>query len=234
MLNGRVFVATSGFSRLSSSFAEPTIFGCFMSVSFILTLIKLNQKWRYNWVLQFFILAIILLTLSKLAMILLIVGFIVMSFDNKKYLKILILIILVFGLSILLLESLGLSAIFERLTEDTGHVDLLKHTLEEFKKINIFTGASIGSIPYGSWHRFVLSRVYESGYIGLIFVVGVCYLPIAFFKRKKITKFHKENKFIMTAAIFCTILGLNLYDYFIHLWPWLIIGSINSYKLASE
>lgn len=220
-----------GVSRVSSSFAEATIYGTYMSsvllASFLIDYSNKRSKILFR-TFQAISLTVMILTLSKLAILLFLIGVIIII--RKKIIKV-ILFLLILGVLLLsinkLLQFYNISFIAERLFEDTGHTDLLFEALNQLLKINFFLGNGIGSIPNSTTNLFLLSRVYETGLLGLIFALGVSFLPVIFFK----LRVEKNNlkKDVIISIIITVIIGLHLYDYFIYLWPWLIIGGLISF-----
>lgn len=232
LLEGRVFVAGDGFSRVSSTFAEPTIFGNFMcSVLLFSFLLKYNNKiiLLLLRIFQFFAFIILILSLTKLAILCFIVGMVFISRKEKIFRISLIFFLFLSFVIVNIISYYDMLFIFDRLFENTGHVEKLEESLAMMKDGNLIFGEGIGSIPFGSFHRFVLSRVYESGIIGLLFVLSVSYIPFAIFFQKKANKKSEETKNICLGVIVAVILGLHLYDFFIHLFPWIVIGAIMSF-----
>jgi len=230
-LAGRYFSAGSGITRISSTFAEPNIFGCYLASVFLFSLLfKINKKWIRSIfrIFQLSILIVIIFTLSKLAYLFLIIGLLYITRKNKKYIFTIIFIILLMIVIIVLLNYYKVSNILNRLTGDSGHYKIFVESLSEIQGINYFIGAGIGSIPYGSWHRFIISRIYESGMIGLIFAFAVSIIPINIMRLKVKNRYEKKIKNNFAGVMLSTIIGLNAYDYFIHLWPWIVIGIIMS------
>lgn len=234
LAEGRFFIVSGGegITRLSSTTAEPTIFACFLCSIFLLSLLLDPKKYFSMTALRLFqllVFVVLILTLSKLAYIELIIGILFISLKNKKYLLLLIpALLIVFFIGILAIHN-DMQFLFDRIFMDTGHYDLLLDSLEEMKKINPFLGEGIGSIPYGSWHRFVISRIYESGMIGLIFVFAVSIIPFKILLKKTVDYNSQKIKYICVGVLFALLFGLHSYDYFIHLFPWIVIGAIMSF-----
>src|SRR3989304_7048214 len=97
------------------------------------------------------------------------------------------------------------------------------------RRSNLILGMGIGSVPFGSFHRFVLSRIYETGIIGLVFTGFVTAMPFwLLFQRTTDSRARDINRVCvggMSAAVF----GLHAYDFFVHLWPWTVIGAMMSF-----
>ena len=229
LLEGRVFVAGGGFSRISSTFAEPVIFASFICTVLLFSFLLNSNNYFSIITIRFFqILAflIMILSISKLAIISFILGILIICIKGKLYRKYIFIFFLMGFLYVL--SEYDMLFIFDRLFIETGHYELLHDSLLEIKKINFIIGEGIGSVPYGSFHRFVLSRIYESGVYGLIFVYFVSILPFKILFQKIYNLNSRTIHNICIGVIFAVIFGLHVYDYFIHLFPWVVIGAIMS------
>lgn len=231
-LENRFFSAGSGFSRLSATFAEPVIFSCFIcSVLLFSLLLKCNNYILMIALRLFQILAFVIMvfSISKLAILSFLVGFIFIIRKNNKYIIEFIAVCFILSTIVGLLYYYDFNFLLERLFVDTGHYDLLIDSIINMGNINILFGAGIGSIPYGSWHRFLLSRIYESGIFGLIFVFFVSVIPIKILLLNMANYNSRNIKNVCVGVIIALLFGLHLYDYFIHLFPWIVIGAIMSF-----
>lgn len=216
-----------GFSRLSATFAEPTIFGCFMCSVLLLSMMLEFQSKFYRFFLRLFQwvgVVVMVLSFTKLAIICFAVGVLVLARSNRKYLLALVVFVSIIVLIALVMYLSNMFFLTDRLLRETGHYRLLMESIEELKKINLFIGAGIGSIPGGSWHRFLISRVYESGIVGFIFVLFISFIPFKLALLKISDDRVSSIRYIAVATITATLVGLHLYDFFIHLFPWLVIG----------
>ncbi|MFH1541075.1 MAG: hypothetical protein ABID79_04385 [Elusimicrobiota bacterium] len=234
VFEGRYFVAAGEFSRLSATFAEPVIFGGFICSVLLLSFL-LDYKNYFSLIIirlfQIVAFVAMVLTISKLALVTFTIGILFISRKNKKYL-----LLFFAGLFIIMgvMAYYNMLNVFDRIFSATGHYARLMESFEQIKDQNLITGEGIGSVPYGSFHRFVLSRFYESGIIGLIFVFFVSIIPFKLLYRK-ITdvRLLKINN-ICVGVMFAILSGLHLYDYFIHLFTWIVIGAIMSFYNSSR
>jgi O-antigen ligase len=128
-----------------------------------------------------------------------------------------------------LLSYYGLVTVFDRLLSESGHYELLVETLKTMRHSDLILGQGIGSVPFGSFHRFVLSRVYESGVVGLIFVGFVTAFPFKMVLQKTTSAKSREISGICVGVLFAVVFGLHAYDFFIHLWPWTVMGAMMSF-----
>jgi hypothetical protein len=237
VLEHRYFFAGEGFTRISSTFAEPVIFSNYLCSALLLSLILdvKNNILRIGLrIFQSLLIVIMILSVSKLAIISLIIGVLVIGIQNKKFIKwlfyLVMFILCIFGV----VAYYDLSAIFERLFTESGHLDLLVETLNKLPTINYVLGEGINSIEGGSTHRFILSRIYETGILGLLFAISVTLLPVVVFSLKVSGVDSKKIKNICFGVIFTIIFALNAYDYFLHLFPWIVIGAIMSFYNAER
>lgn len=228
-----------GYTRISSCMGEPTIFGSYMTSVLLLSFAifpktKITKIVLFSF--QFIVLITIFSSLSKMAMISLLFGILIIFRKERKKLFILITSLLVFFLFVIasVIYLKGTEFIFRRLFSDSGHVELLFKTLNQFNKVNLLIGEGVGSIPGLSTNKFLLSRIFESGLIGLIFTVAVTLIPFKFFIIKgfkyKLTKIQN----IYFGVICSIVLGLHIYDNFIYLWPWILIAISMSNLLSDD
>lgn len=230
---GRYFVASGGFSRLSGTFAEPVIFSSYMVTVFALSLLLCPRNPLVRWMLILFrgvILCIILLALSKLSLLLLFIATIWLSWRSQKLRYGLILIAILFAVAFAFFASEGQSDIFSRLTSETGHLERLMADLDSFRLQSVTFGEGIGSLPYGSYHRMILSRVFESGIVGFFFTAAVTFLPIWMIVRRPLDPESEVTWRTVAVVLLVTVLGLHLYDYFIHIFSWTILGASVSFS----
>lgn len=231
-LEGRYFVASEGISRMSATFAEPVIFSTYLASVILFSFLIKPQSSIVRALMTLFravACLVLMLSISKLALLSITIGLFVITLSHRNYLKFLAFVVGLFLIMLLVLWQLDLVFLLERLTTETGHLELLYQTLGIMEHANLIFGEGIGSIPYGSFHRFVLSRVYESGLMGLYFVVFVTVLP--FFLRDHSTdRSLREVTNISRAVLIALLFGLHSYDFFIHLWPWIVIGAVASFN----
>jgi len=233
LISNRIFSVGGGegITRISSTIAEPTIFGCFLCSVLLLTFIFDYQKNVSIIALRLFqllVFVILVLALSKLAYIELFIGLLFISIMNRKYKLLLIPSLVIIPFVVFITIHFDLQFLFARIFIDTGHYDLLLESLRELKNIDLLVGEGIGSIPLGSWHRFVISRIYESGIIGLMFVCAVSIIPFKILLKKTVDYKSQKIKYICVGVLFALLFGLHVYDYFIHFFPWIVIGAIMS------
>lgn len=237
-LGGRWAEVASGFSRISATFAEPTIFGSYMCSVLLLSLLvecKKNSSIITLRLFQILVFLSMMLSLSKLAILTFIVGIIMILRKQKVYLISFFMGLPLFiAISYLLLTYYKLDFISERLLMDTGHIELIKNTLAQFENINLITGDGIGSIPLFTTNKFLLSRIYEGGVIGIIFALYVSILPFMILYQKVNNYESIKMKNVCVGVIFAVLFGMHLYDYFIYLWPWMVIGAIMSFHYCNR
>jgi hypothetical protein len=231
-LEGRYFVAAQGLSRISATFAEPVIFSSFVcSVLLLSLLLHPQSRWGRAALRMFQLVALIIIVLgvSKLSLISLAIGLAVIVRKQKRAARLLAAFVLVFGAIFVLLSYYGLVTVFDRLLSESGHYELLVETLKTMRHSDLILGQGIGSVPFGSFHRFVLSRVYESGVVGLIFVGFVTAFPFKMVLQKTTSAKSREISGICVGVLFAVVFGLHAYDFFIHLWPWTVMGAMMSF-----
>ena len=231
VVEGRYFVAASEFSRLSGTFAEPVIFASFLCTVLFLSL-GLRPLGRCARMLLFayrcLIVVIITFALSKLALLCLFLGFAYLARHNVRILLSLLFLPVALLVIVWLMSMLGFGEIFDRLRSESGHYELLVETLGLFDAFAIVVGNGIGSVPYGSFHRFVISRIYESGLVGLYFVVALSIFALAAAFRRARDENDRRVRDACGAAVLSILFGLHVYDYFIHLSTWAVLGVVAS------
>lgn len=233
----RFFTAEGGLTRITSCFAEPTIFGTFMSSVLLLSLLVEPKTKLSNFAFRIFqvlVLYCLLISLSKLAILTFAVGIIIIFRKKIKYLLGLGLgLSLFFGISyVIFKQHLHMEFVTRRFFTSSGHLTLFLTSMAQLtnlKGFHLFAGNGIGSIPEFSTNKFLLSRIYEGGLLGLLFAFYVSVVPfqILFLKTKNLKLDKIKN--ISFAVIFSVIIGFHLYDDFIYIWPWIVIGSIMSF-----
>lgn len=232
-LSGRWGEVAMGFSRISATFAEPTIFGSYMCSVLLLSLLVECKKKSSLITLKIFQILVFLgmiLSLSKLAILTFIFGIIVILRKQIMHLMPFFIGLLLFiAISYLLLSYYNLDFITKRFLTDSGHIELIKETIAQFENINLITGDGIGSIPRLTTNKFLLSRIYEGGVIGIIFALYVSALPFMILYQKVYNYESNKIKNICVGVMFAVIFGLHLYDYFIYLFTWIVIGSTVSF-----
>ena len=234
VLRERFALTAEGVSRISSTFAEPSIFGSFMCSVLLLSL-SLDAKNKLSMIalriFQFMLFLCMVLSLSKLAILIFTVAIIVMLRKQKMYLISFISgFILIVTISSSLLSYYNLDLIAKRFFIDTGHIVVIESTITELENINLMIGDGIGSIPALTTNKFLLSRIYEAGAIGLMFALYVSTLPLNILYMKVYTYEFNKLKNICVGVIFAVLFGLHAYDYFIYIWPWMVIGAIMSLR----
>ena len=219
------FGSLDGFSRLSSSFGEPNMFGGYLSTIILLSfLFSARNRLQKNMLLFIQISAImmLILTVSKSGILSFAIGYACIAFKIKKfrhwfkYIAATIFVMLV-GLALL-----DYNDTLNRFTDDTGHVDFMMGVLDSMANVNLWIGEGFGSYEFGSSHRFILTRIYEGGFFGLLFSIVLSIFPVVILCKMRNTKKINEEKIIVLAASISIIIGLNLYDYFIHVFPWTV------------
>lgn len=231
LLESRVFVLGGGFSRITSTFAEPVIFSCFMASALLFSLLLDVKNYLSIIALRLFqlsIFVIVVLSMSKLSLIFIVIGALFIAKRTGKF-KILFVVAILFIIIVGVMYHYDMLFIFDRLLWGTGHCELLIESIRMMESANFFFGEGIGSVPCGSFHRFMISRIYESGIVGLVFVLAVSIIPFKILSQKMINDKSQKIKNICVGVIFAVIFGLHAYDYFIHLFPWIVIGAIMSF-----
>ena len=219
------FGSLDGFSRLSSSFGEPNMFAGYLSTIILLSfLFSARNRTQKNVLLFIQISAImmLILTVSKSGILSFAIGYTIIALKIKKFRHWFKYIVIVLSAILIGLAMQGFDDALNRFTDDTGHVDFMMEVLDSMSNINLFIGEGFGSYEFGSSHRFILTRIYEGGFFGLLFSIVLSLFPIAILCKIRNTKKTNEEKIIVLAASVSIILGLNLYDYFIHLFPWTV------------
>ncbi len=228
--------AIKSFFRSFGLIGEPSIFGIYAALMFVI-IYQIPDKYLPFFVHKIpkflrtlFALVPCILSMSKTSIILLILFAIIkftlplikifstykVSLRNISF----ILLFLIIILASIILNNSFISAIFTRLTADSGHLDLLFYSINSSLESNFFKlifGDGLGIHP--SSHRFFITQFREGGIFGLIFSVSLITLFINnVLKKIKLIKFSKENifnqSFSDTSAIVSVLLifGFVIYD----------------------
>jgi hypothetical protein len=174
------------------------------------------------------------LSVSKLALVSLIIGLVIISLSERRFAIVLAACGLFFAAIISVMQHYGLLSAFNRLISATGHYELLVETLVIMQQGDLILGEGIGSVPYGSFHRFLLSRLYESGTVGLIFVGFVTLTPFALLFFKPTSAASRRITTVGAGVMCAVVFGLHAYDYFIHLFPWMVTGAVLSFHSSES
>lgn len=219
------FGSLDGFSRLSSSFGEPNMFAGYLSAIILLSfLFSARNRTQKNVLLfiQISTIMMLILTVSKSGILSFAIGYAIIALKIKKFRRWFKYIVIVLSAILIGLAMQGFDDALNRFTDDTGHVDFMIGVLDSMSNINLFIGEGFGSYEFGSSHRFILTRIYEGGFLGLLFSMVLSIFPVAILCKIRNTNQKNEEKIIVLAASVSIIIGLNLYDYFIHLFPWTV------------
>lgn len=219
------FGSLDGFSRLSSSFGEPNMFGGYLSTIILVSFsFIIRNKFQKNVLLFIQISAIMMLvlTVSKSGILSFAIGYAIIALKIKKFRYWFKYIVATLAAMLIGLTMQGFDDALNRFLDDTGHVDFMMGVLDSMSNINVFIGEGFGSYAFGSSHRFILTRIYEGGFFGFLFSIVLSIIPIVILFNVKNTNKINEKKIIVLAASVSVIIGLNLYDYFIHLFPWTV------------
>lgn len=231
-LSSLAFGTEGHFFRISSTFAEPTIFGSYLSSVFLLGLLLTSHSRLERaclLTLRIFLLLFIFLSLSKAAILSLLLGMLVIFLFNKNFKHIKIYFYVLIFCFILIIFVFHFYAIFMRLLSGTGHGDLLLEAFGRFSFPIFIFGAGFNSIENGSLHSLIVSRAYEAGLFGLFISLYMLLLPFITFAMKTKTILMYNVKTVNFAVLLSIMLGLYVYDFFIHLFPWICIGAMMSF-----
>jgi hypothetical protein len=168
---------------------------------------------------------VIVFALSKVALLSMVIGVAWLASRYRGYRAWLIGLSVAFATIVATMAHFGVLSVLDRLTSGTGHWELFVESIKMFTLKSFIIGEGIGSVPFGSFHRLVISRMFESGLIGLVFVVGLSVLPFRFMRMPVYGGTELRIKHVCIAVMLAVIFGLHFYDYFIHLYTWTVIGA---------
>jgi hypothetical protein len=232
VLEATYFHAGLGFSRLSSTFAEPNIFGGYLCSVLLLSLLLVAKNTISIVVLRMFqilLFFIIVLTISKSALISLFIGVFIISIKLKRFKDLLVYVLILFLIMFGVMMYSGYFSIFGRFLSTTGHPEYISARMLELLQHNYLIGVGIGSISNNSTHIFVLSRIYETGFIGLLFSILVTLIPLNIYRLKSENYNSYTMKIVFTGVSLALVFGLYVYDYFVHMFTWVVIGLVMSF-----
>jgi hypothetical protein len=178
---------------------------------------------------QILLCIIIVFTLSKSALISLFLGLSVISLKIKRFTSLLLCFLISFLTILGVITCLEYLFIFERLLHTTGHPEYIRTAISGLLPINYLLGKGIGSISYGSTHNFILSRIHEAGFVGFFFSFMVILIPLSIYRLKSSSNNVYIMKIICTGAGLALVFGLCVYDYFIHMFTWIVLGLLMSF-----
>lgn len=229
VLECRYFQIGYGFSRLSSTFAEPNIFGGYLCSVLLLSLILVVKNTAFAVafrVFQILLFLIMVLTLSKTALLAFFIGLFIICIKIKRFRNLLFYFFVLFFIIVGVFIYSGRTFLFERLLCTSGHVEFASETISKLAQINYWAGDGMGT----SKHIFILTRIFESGcFMGLIFSILVTLIPLTIYRLKSESYGAYRMKIICTGASLAVVSGLYVYDYFVHMSTWVVIGLVMSF-----
>lgn len=242
----------SGMIRVSSTFIEPNILAgyCASLIPFALVVVIIyssNKKNISKLLLNLFILiglaVMVIATVSKsgflsmgLAILFIFISiFKILNTKQKYWFFIIIMFILasiiLYGLRIIDLISYRLSLV------DSGHLEYSLNVWDVYKSA-WFTGYGFGQYWGSSAHTIILTALYELGLPGGITIIILTLQPLSYIKYlsrlfSKIKHDPKAKSCLLLlaaslASFSAVLLGLYLYDYWIHLFTWISISLLIS------
>jgi len=239
-----------GAIRVSSTFADPNTLAayCASLIPFAIVMVHISNKnritqWR-NLFILFGLVAMIISSVSKSGFLSMILGilltlkFAFMKFSIKQRVRMgIILTFLIVCCVIFVLQRIDL--ISHRLSlGDSGHIAYTLSAWNSFTEDLRLIGQGFGQYEYGSAHTIVLTALLELGILGAVLIFMITVQPLKYVKylsrlssRMNYDLRIRNYFFLMSASLasFATIvLGLYLYDYWIHPFTWISISLLMS------
>ena len=247
-----------GATRISSTFGEPNMMAgyCSSLIPYAIAVVLINIKGRntqirsfLNMFILFGLAAMVIATISKSGFLAMVVGILfTLAFTLNKLTakqRICTCVVLMVILTICLFYGFQVKdLILERLEAgDSGH---LMHRIEAWNYyINgrPLLGVGFGQYVHLSSHTIVLTALLELGLLGGIIILLITVQPLTYIKHlfwlssKKNRHLPNDYLFLMSASIASYILiliGLYLYDYWVHPFVWISISLFLSSVLYTQ
>lgn len=241
-----------GAHRVSSTFADPNTLAayCASLIPFAIVMVLISNKnimiqWRsfLNLFILFGLVAMIISTISKSGFLSMVLGalltlkFIFMKFSIKQRLRtgiiltFLIVCCVIFGLQRIELISQRLSL------GDSGHLEYTLMAWNSFTEDLRLFGQGFGQYEKVSAHTIVLTALLELGLLGAVLIFMITVQPLKYVKylsrlSSRMNDPRIRNYFFLMSASLASfgtiVLGLYLYDYWIHPFTWISISLLMS------
>jgi hypothetical protein len=236
------FGVAGNMTRISGAFNEPNMLaGYLVSLLLLRGLVDLTGHSKSRVRILSAAIAVVLfllslLTFSKSGVLSYICGIFVMYAFSGKTDKIDIgmsITMLGAGAAVLTLFPEMVAARFSG--SDSGHATYTLNILANlFAKpgFEIFRGAGFGGLEEGSAHTFLLTIAFEIGLVGVMLWAAVMYVPVSVYRRIKSLRLSPNLKYgyaSLIASCVAIILGLNLYDYLMYPFVWIIFGFCSAF-----
>jgi hypothetical protein len=244
---------TEGGIRVSATFSEPNMLAgyCASLIPFAIVMVLISNKnriikWRsfINLIILLGLVVMIIATVSKtgfLSMvlgILLILIFTFMKFNAKQRRWIAIVLVLIVGCGVSYGSQFAV-LIAERLSlGDSGHMKYSLIAWNEYIEGSWLWGEGFGQYVYVSAHTIILTALLELGLPGGLLILMITLQPLGnmrYLSRLSHLIYNDpgmKNYFLIMSsslASFCAILlGLHLYDYWMHPFTWISISLLIS------
>jgi hypothetical protein len=243
---------TKGAIRVSATFIEPNILAgyCASLIPFAIVMVLISNKNRMlnrrSFLNLFILLGLVVMaiaTVSKSGFLSVVLG-ILLTFiftfkilsTKQKYWSFIVLTFIVVCSLLYGLQHIDL--ISKRLSlGDSGHMEYNINAWNDYIGA-WFSGYGFGQYIGGSTHTIILTALYELGLPGGILMIMITLQPLSYVKyfsklSSKINYDPRAKNYLLLlsaslASFSAILLGLYLYDYWIHLFTWISISLLLS------
>lgn len=236
-------------TRVSSTFAEPNMLSgyCASLLPYAIVMLLVTNRYKirqwciyFNLFLLIGLVLMVIASVSKTGFLSMLLGaaltlkfiFKKISSRQKKW------TVIVLGLIISCCVLYGLQFsdfIVMRISEgDSGHMEYTLNAWNDFINFSWWRGEGFGQYEYVSAHSIVLTALCELGLLGGFLMVIMTIHPLIYIKylsflSRKMNYDHRVgNYFFLMSACFASyvsiLLGLYLYDYWLHPFTWISIA----------
>ena len=242
-----------GASRVPATFADPnTLAGyCASLIPFAIIIVLIsnnNRLSRYKTILHLLILlgliVMVIASVSKTGFLGMLLGILILgkftyiklSAKQRRWGNILITLVIVFAV----LYGLRIADyIVQRISYgDSGHLEYSLSALKDYFGGSLLFGKGFGQYELISAHVIVITALIEVGIVGAVVIFFITMQPFAYIKflprlssRMISDPQLKKRFFFMSASLascFTVVLGLYLYDYWLHPFTWISISLLMS------
>jgi hypothetical protein len=229
------FGIAGNISRLSGPFNDPNMLaGYISSIVLLLTTLFLKRisqiKYKYLICCYYcFLVFILMLTFSKSGLLSFLAGMLTLAFLGRAF-RVLLMFIAVAVASYLIYLFFPEMVDARISAGDSGHLEFMEQTLHSLYSLplnDLLLGSGFGGAEQTSTHRLLFTLVAELGIFGLLYwlLISTRTAYILFYgyciKNKSNSKLLAVS---LIASLVSIIVGLNLYDYFLYPFVWIIFA----------
>lgn len=221
-------------TRLSGPFNDPNMLAGYLGSLLCMLTISMSSRRTITisnvtyYTFFFVTAAALLLTFSKSGLIAMTLGILIIISQGRlsgELRLIIVSLFLVAGTMVLLVFPEMITVRIE--AADSGHIQYLEEVLTDISKSAIGELLRGGGFGIASTHRLVTTLFAELGIVGILLWTVMTLFPYQLYKRVFISIRRKEDASMglgLLGAVVCIAVGVNLYDYMMYPFVWIIFG----------